>query len=236
MIRKFSQEIFEWMRADYVCGDRFGEIAKRYGVSQSRTAKILKDHHQDRGGKADIRRALTECQEKEIVSVYSSTAATATTLGQRFNCSEATVRATLGRHGIPIRRRGTFVRTDKQTQRMAAVAKENWAKNRAKMLEQLKASSPLGRLDILEVRLTSWARRILVAVITERDKACVKCASASKLHVHHIKPLREYQDLAMDFDNCELLCNSCHMREEILRKRASDKGIAYQYVSLRGKP
>jgi len=53
--------------------------------------------------------------------------------------------------------------------------------------------------------------------IVERDRECQKCGCEDGLlDVHHIIPLREFDDVgeANDHDNLVLLCRSCHMKVE----------------------
>ena len=42
---------------------------------------------------------------------------------------------------------------------------------------------------------------------------CEKCGIRFSVDVHHIKPLKEYPELALDPDNLEALCKRCHAKE-----------------------
>lgn len=50
------------------------------------------------------------------------------------------------------------------------------------------------------------------AVKFRDDFTCRMCGSRCNLHVHHIKPVRDYPELSTEFDNGVTLCGSCHMR------------------------
>lgn len=39
---------------------------------------------------------------------------------------------------------------------------------------------------------------------------CVQCGAHGRLEVDHIKPSRDYPELAFDLDNLQSLCGSCH--------------------------
>ena len=53
-----------------------------------------------------------------------------------------------------------------------------------------------------------WRREVL-----RRDgEACRVCEYQGYSHVHHIKPLEKYPDLATDIDNGITLCGNCHTR------------------------
>lgn len=53
-----------------------------------------------------------------------------------------------------------------------------------------------------------WRREVL-----QRDgEACRVCEYQGYSHVHHIKPLEKYPDLATDIDNGITLCGNCHTR------------------------
>lgn len=55
-------------------------------------------------------------------------------------------------------------------------------------------------------------------LVLKRDYyLCQPCLRDGKLTtadaVHHIKPLEDYPELALDMDNLESICNSCHNKE-----------------------
>lgn len=64
----------------------------------------------------------------------------------------------------------------------------------------------------------SRAWRKLRLVILNRDHyLCQPCLRDEELTtaniVHHIKPLEDYPELALDADNLESICPSCHNKE-----------------------
>lgn len=62
--------------------------------------------------------------------------------------------------------------------------------------------------------------------VIERDRFCVVCGSAKNLTVHHIKPLKQYPQLAFEISNLVLLCKNCHENQHKkgeLRKEARTK-------------
>jgi 5-methylcytosine-specific restriction endonuclease McrA len=49
--------------------------------------------------------------------------------------------------------------------------------------------------------------------VKRRDGGCVRCLSASRLHVHHILPFADHPNLRLDPDNLVTLCRLCHHAE-----------------------
>lgn len=65
----------------------------------------------------------------------------------------------------------------------------------------------------------SFRIRILI-----RDKyRCMPCWRNEELTiantVHHLKPIREYPELALDEENCESICPTCHNKEHPHRNK-----------------
>ena len=50
-----------------------------------------------------------------------------------------------------------------------------------------------------------WRRLVL-----QRDKVCQMCKRVPATEAHHIKPLEQYPELALDLDNGMGLCWECH--------------------------
>jgi 5-methylcytosine-specific restriction endonuclease McrA len=50
----------------------------------------------------------------------------------------------------------------------------------------------------------------------DHDPLCERCEKAGvtevAVHVHHIRARKQFPELAMDLDNLEALCHSCHSR------------------------
>jgi len=48
-------------------------------------------------------------------------------------------------------------------------------------------------------------------LVLERDNyECQKCGVDLRLHIHHIKPIKDYPELVNDISNCITLCRKCH--------------------------
>jgi 5-methylcytosine-specific restriction protein A len=47
-------------------------------------------------------------------------------------------------------------------------------------------------------------------LVLQRDKVCQHCKRKPATEAHHIKPLEEYPELALDLDNGQGLCWRCH--------------------------
>ena len=62
---------------------------------------------------------------------------------------------------------------------------------------------------------TRW--RKLRAVFRAANPLCAECAKAGRtvagLEVHHLKPRRQFPELAYDLNNLEHLCKPCHSRK-----------------------
>lgn len=60
---------------------------------------------------------------------------------------------------------------------------------------------------------TRW-RKAKATAMARTHGLCVDCLQAGQLTnaemVHHIKPLRDYPELATDLNNLKPLCNKCH--------------------------
>jgi len=60
--------------------------------------------------------------------------------------------------------------------------------------------------------LMSWEwRKLRYKVIKKFGAVCMCCRSTDKIHVDHIKPRRKYPELALDFNNLQVLCEICNM-------------------------
>lgn len=58
--------------------------------------------------------------------------------------------------------------------------------------------------DTYEYRLWRWA-------VISRDRRCVICNAATKLHAHHVNHATYFVDQRFDVDNGVSLCGACHM-------------------------
>jgi 5-methylcytosine-specific restriction endonuclease McrA len=56
-----------------------------------------------------------------------------------------------------------------------------------------------------------------------RDGCCTKCGTTDYLTVHHITPVNEAPHLALDLDNLQTLCRSCHGRASNNTRRVRER-------------
>jgi thymidylate synthase (FAD) len=64
----------------------------------------------------------------------------------------------------------------------------------------------------VEKRVYYWLKYERKRIIAEKGGRCCGCGSTQKLHVHHIKPVKQFPELAYDEDNMEILCATCHAK------------------------
>lgn len=69
--------------------------------------------------------------------------------------------------------------------------------------------------------------------VRERDNhQCQKCGvSKSRMHVHHIKPVRFYPELICEPDNGVLLCPKCHREFHKLHGKDAEENELKEYLS-----
>ena len=63
-----------------------------------------------------------------------------------------------------------------------------------------------------DIRKSPEYQRWRQAVRQRDEGACRVCEEHGNSHVHHIKPLEKYPDLATEIDNGITLCGNCHTR------------------------
>ena len=66
-------------------------------------------------------------------------------------------------------------------------------------------------------RSSAW--RKLRQTILRRDGCCTNCGSITHLQVHHMTSISEAPDRALDPDNLQTLCKSCHAHVSNLERR-----------------
>lgn len=66
--------------------------------------------------------------------------------------------------------------------------------------------------------------------IRARDKKCILCGKATKLHVHHIEPWMEREDLRFDKKNVVTLCLPCHTRTDNAHHKERIKPMLKAYI------
>lgn len=52
--------------------------------------------------------------------------------------------------------------------------------------------------------------KLRTKVFRHYGRFCMCCGSTKKLHIDHIKPFSLYPELEFEFDNLQVLCNSCN--------------------------
>jgi 5-methylcytosine-specific restriction endonuclease McrA len=58
----------------------------------------------------------------------------------------------------------------------------------------------------------SWEwKKLRFEVLKHYGPKCMLCGSEHHIVVDHIKPVRAHPELALDFDNLQVLCNDCNM-------------------------
>lgn len=68
----------------------------------------------------------------------------------------------------------------------------------------------LTRRLVVFYRSQAW-RRLRYEVLLKYSRACMACgATDTTIHVDHIKPLRKYWNLRLDFNNLQVLCEECN--------------------------
>lgn len=70
----------------------------------------------------------------------------------------------------------------------------------------------IGKYTKRNIKLSQW--KVLRTGLLERDCCqCWKCNNRfdhKYLHIHHLLSVKRFQEHRLDFDNCVLLCESCH--------------------------
>lgn len=69
------------------------------------------------------------------------------------------------------------------------------------------------------LRKTKEYKEFRKEVLKRDNYRCVKCGETENLQVHHIKPVKDYPNLVMNFDNVQTLCLLCHSKTESYLKK-----------------
>ncbi|MFD3261866.1 HNH endonuclease signature motif containing protein [Paenibacillus lentus] len=73
---------------------------------------------------------------------------------------------------------------------------------------------------------TAW-RKCRVVILKRDNYLCQPCLKRGVITtantVHHIKPLEDYPELALDEDNLESICPTCHNKEHPEKGRRGKK-------------
>lgn len=59
---------------------------------------------------------------------------------------------------------------------------------------------------------SKWWKRIRKSKL-KRNPVCEVCQRREATEVHHLKPAREFPELAFEMENLQSICRSCHARE-----------------------
>jgi 5-methylcytosine-specific restriction endonuclease McrA len=66
----------------------------------------------------------------------------------------------------------------------------------------------------------AW-RRLRVAALRRDRYQCRHCLRRTATEVHHVKPLEDYPDSALDLGNLVSLCHSCHEATKLYGHKAA---------------
>lgn len=58
---------------------------------------------------------------------------------------------------------------------------------------------------------TSNWKKLRATVLEHYGSKCMKCGSREDIIVDHIKPRSIYKELELDFNNMQVLCNTCNL-------------------------
>jgi hypothetical protein len=95
------------------------------------------------------------------------------------------------------------------------IKKVVFGKKRRKRAKK-QARNNLNRLPADGFYVSKEWRRLRYRVIKKYDASCMACGRSKKhhgivIHVDHIKPRSKYPDLALHFNNLQLLCADCNL-------------------------
>lgn len=66
--------------------------------------------------------------------------------------------------------------------------------------------------EVSECFYRSWEwKELRYKVLKHYGRKCMCCGETKRVVVDHIKPRRRYPELALKFDNLQVLCNDCNM-------------------------
>lgn len=82
----------------------------------------------------------------------------------------------------------------------------------------------------------AWQKARELALVRD-SYMCQKCLRNKRVTkanvVHHIKELRDYPNLALELDNLESLCHSCHNKEHPEKGSRKTEEIKINHVKFR---
>lgn len=213
----------------YQSGIPFMRVARINEIGTTTLARILREFSiPSRKGKCkdkeDSRRSLTILQEQFAIDEYRK-GRTSQNIAEELGCSFSTVLETLRRNNIRPRHSGiTYVTEEfRKNQSRAQQIRVQDPEYRNTLIERIKRVGfkwDGGKKDKTYMG-SSFYRSWRKMVIAKRGQ-CYLCASKHRLHIHHIVPTWEEPDLIFVEDNIAVLCCSCHMHVEAIRRRGGD--------------
>jgi hypothetical protein len=133
---------------------------------------------------------------------------------------ETAIHKWLHRFDIPIRSRTEAMRGLKKSEEHKKKLSD-WAKTRTGDKNPCWRG---GRVkEKARIRHCGWRERRKLTL--ERDNhECQDCGIDLNLHVHHIKPVKDYPELINSIDNCITLCADCHRRLHFSKENSANSG------------
>ena len=104
---------------------------------------------------------------------------------------------------------------NKEVKKVANSPKPIFGKKRRKKARK-QARKNLNRLPGTDFYVSKEWRTVRYRVIKKHGGSCMACGRSKKvhgivIHVDHIKPRSIYPDLALTYDNLQLLCEDCNL-------------------------
>lgn len=145
---------------------------------------------------------LDDEKEREICELYKDKEMPANTIAPIFNVSIATIIRVIRKHKI------------ERTVKEAAALRIKQNPDLAKLAAQKKIGRFLGeKSPLYKNGCGRWTRNVM-----ERDNyTCQDCGlhDPEIVEAHHIKPRKEFPELAYDIDNGVTVCPNCHKRRHL---------------------
>lgn len=119
---------------------------------------------------------------------------------------------------------GGFWKPDPETkQALSRIKTAKWSKKRKKRQEKSRGRKNSG-FSVKRWRLLHSPGRVFyrskqwlalrIRVFATYGRSCMKCRRADGImHVDHIKPRSKYPELSLEFDNMQVLCESCNQEK-----------------------
>jgi len=144
------------------------------------------------------------------------------TISQELGIGETCVHKWIHRFNIPVRTRSESMSgIEKSEEHKAKLSM--WAKKR---IGKLNANWKNGKTkEALRVRYRGYRER--KRIVLERDNyECQECGLDIDLHIHHIKQIKDFPELANDITNCITLCKYCHRKLHFSKENSANSAKA----------